>query len=139
MVLPLEATAENAGALKRRRSSISSTAPLFRSRRARSNADPGRLSGCARLDCMAGVGSYPVRIGRVCERRPSPTAPNVSPGSMADVLIVEDDPDIREDLAELLRARGYAVSTASNGREALDALSDGEHPRVILLDLMMPV
>ena len=58
---------------------------------------------------------------------------------MADVLIVEDDPDIREDLAELLRARGYSVSTASNGSEALDALRDREHPRVILLDLMMPV
>src|SRR3954466_14273319 len=58
---------------------------------------------------------------------------------MADVLIVEDDPDIREDLAELLRSRGYEVATARNGREALDALRDGEHPRVILLDLMMPV
>jgi CheY-like chemotaxis protein len=58
---------------------------------------------------------------------------------MPDVLIVEDDPDIREDLAELLRSRGYAVSTAGNGSEALDALSGGDLPRVILLDLMMPV
>jgi len=58
---------------------------------------------------------------------------------MADVLIIEDDPDIREDLAELLRARGYTVATASNGREALEGLRDGNHPRVILLDLMMPI
>jgi len=58
---------------------------------------------------------------------------------MADVLIVEDDPDIREDLADLLRARGYAVQTACNGRDALDELRAGDLPRVILLDLMMPV
>ena len=58
---------------------------------------------------------------------------------MSHILIVEDDPDIREDLAELLRARGHEVTTASNGREALDGLRQGALPRVILLDLMMPV
>jgi CheY-like chemotaxis protein len=55
------------------------------------------------------------------------------------ILIVEDDDDIREDLAALLRLRGYEVSTSANGREALERLQRGPLPSVILLDLMMPV
>jgi CheY-like chemotaxis protein len=54
------------------------------------------------------------------------------------ILIVEDDPDIRDTFRALLEDRGYPVTTASNGREALDELSQ-RHPCLILLDLMMPV
>jgi CheY-like chemotaxis protein len=56
-----------------------------------------------------------------------------------EVLLVEDDDDIRTDLAELLRLKGYSVQTAANGAEALDRLRDPELPCLILLDLMMPV
>jgi len=56
-----------------------------------------------------------------------------------NVLVVEDDADIRSALASLLRAEGYAVACAADGREALDRLYAGERPQVILLDLMMPV
>ena len=38
------------------------------------------------------------------------------------VLVVEDDPDIREVLEEMLDAGGHRVLTASNGREALAVL-----------------
>jgi CheY-like chemotaxis protein len=55
------------------------------------------------------------------------------------ILIVEDDPDIRMDLAELLADQGYPVLTASNGQDALAHLQGGAVPCVILLDLMMPV
>jgi CheY-like chemotaxis protein len=55
------------------------------------------------------------------------------------ILLVEDDADIRQDLAELLRDEGYSVMTASNGAEALGQLRGGMRPRLILLDLMMPV
>ncbi len=55
------------------------------------------------------------------------------------LLLVEDDPGIREALRELLTEEGYQVVTASNGREALDLLSPDAPPCVILLDLMMPV
>lgn len=56
------------------------------------------------------------------------------------VLVVDDEPDIRESLAELLRDEGYEVWTAANGQEALDLLrADGPRPALILLDLMMPV
>jgi len=56
------------------------------------------------------------------------------------VLLVEDDHDIRETIAELLVEEGYVVQTATSGRDALDYLHEaGSLPDVVLLDLMMPV
>jgi CheY-like chemotaxis protein len=55
------------------------------------------------------------------------------------VLIVEDDADLREMMAQLLAVEGFRTETVANGREALDYLSQGQFPEVILLDLMMPV
>jgi len=55
------------------------------------------------------------------------------------VLIVEDDADLREMMAQLLTLEGFKAATVSNGREALQYLEGGEAPDVILLDLMMPV
>jgi CheY-like chemotaxis protein len=54
------------------------------------------------------------------------------------VLVVEDDQEIREILAEVLIDQGYLVETATNGREALDRIH-ACRPCVMLLDLMMPV
>jgi CheY-like chemotaxis protein len=57
--------------------------------------------------------------------------------SHCPVLIVEDDADLREMMAQLLSLEGLSVA---NGREALEYLRNGhERPNVILLDLMMPV
>ena len=55
------------------------------------------------------------------------------------VLIIEDDEDLREMMAQLLTLEGYDAATVSNGREALDYLHGPDRPNVILLDLMMPV
>ena len=55
------------------------------------------------------------------------------------ILVVEDDPDITESLCDVLRSEGYAVATASNGKEGLDRLRQIDRPSLILLDLMMPV
>lgn len=57
----------------------------------------------------------------------------------ACVLVVDDDADIRESIGDILEMRGYKVSRAANGREALELLKDTAPPCVILLDLMMPV
>ena len=54
------------------------------------------------------------------------------------VLLVEDDLDIQEVLADVLTEVGYQVSIASEGREALAFLKSRPQPAVILLDLMMP-
>lgn len=54
------------------------------------------------------------------------------------ILVVEDDPSIRANLARLLRIEGFAVDTAENGAEALQHL--GEHkPDLVLSDVMMPI
>jgi len=63
----------------------------------------------------------------------------VSPTERRDVLIVDDDPDIRDAVGECLRYEGYDVHSAADGRDALDRLEYGLRPAVILLDLMMPV
>jgi CheY-like chemotaxis protein len=57
---------------------------------------------------------------------------------MPQILVVEDDPAIRELVSEVLRDDGYEVREAGNGAEALDKLRDAP-PDLIVLDLMMPV
>jgi len=53
------------------------------------------------------------------------------------ILIVDDDPDIRQVLLDRLESYGYAVETAQNGREALEVLN-GSHFDGVLLDINMP-
>ena len=53
------------------------------------------------------------------------------------VLVVDDDPQLREALTRALELDGYQVTTASNGAKALDSLSNGR-PDVMVLDVMMP-
>ena len=55
------------------------------------------------------------------------------------ILIVEDDLDVAESVAEVLETAGYCTAIACNGREALDHLRKNNHPDLILLDMMMPV
>jgi CheY-like chemotaxis protein len=55
------------------------------------------------------------------------------------VLVVDDDRAIRRSLCAVLVDEGYAVAQAANGQEALGLLRRGLRPRVMLLDLMMPV
>jgi CheY-like chemotaxis protein len=64
-------------------------------------------------------------------------APEPCPGNF--VLVVDDDPDIRESLETVLGIHGHAVASAADGSEAITFLrQDGPQPCVILLDLMMP-
>jgi CheY-like chemotaxis protein len=55
------------------------------------------------------------------------------------VLIVEDDDGAREALSDCLEMEGISVAAARNGKEALDYLHRAPRPKVILLDLFMPV
>lgn len=54
------------------------------------------------------------------------------------VLIIDDDPDIRELLGEFLTGQGFVVHLARDGRHALQLLAKIEAPDVILLDYLMP-
>lgn len=53
------------------------------------------------------------------------------------ILLVDDEPNILGTLAPLLRARGYEVFTAMNGRAALETI-DRDKPDLIVLDLGLP-
>ncbi|HEU0034101.1 MAG TPA: ATP-binding protein [Kofleriaceae bacterium] len=55
------------------------------------------------------------------------------------IMVVDDDDDVRLGLSELLAKRGYEVTTAANGRDALDQMRAGVRPHLILLDYSMPV
>ena len=57
---------------------------------------------------------------------------------MRQVLVVEDDPAVREIVTEFLGAEGYVVHEACNGAEALAHVRE-QRPDLIVPDLMMPV
>jgi CheY-like chemotaxis protein len=54
------------------------------------------------------------------------------------VLIVDDDPGIRGFIQMTLRAEGYSVAVAANGKQGLDRVAE-RRPDVVLLDLSMPI
>jgi CheY-like chemotaxis protein len=55
------------------------------------------------------------------------------------VLVVDDDIDVRESMADILRVEGVEAVVAGDGREALRLLQTrSDKPSLILLDLMMP-
>ncbi|MFL7891689.1 MAG: HD-GYP domain-containing protein [Anaerolineales bacterium] len=58
--------------------------------------------------------------------------------SQETILIVEDNPILREGLQEMLELDGFAVFTAANGQQALDEMADRK-PDLILSDIAMPV
>ena len=53
------------------------------------------------------------------------------------VLVVDDDMDARRIYSDYLRAKGWTVTSAADGRKALDKISDLK-PDVVVLDLAMP-
>jgi CheY-like chemotaxis protein len=57
------------------------------------------------------------------------------------ILVVEDDPDLREGMTDLLELAGYTVRSAEHGRDALDLLADPSagRPIMALVDLFMPI
>jgi CheY-like chemotaxis protein len=55
------------------------------------------------------------------------------------VMVVDDDPDLRDAMGAILESAGYRIISAENGSDALLALRSGGQPSAIVLDLMMPV
>jgi two-component system, sensor histidine kinase and response regulator len=54
-------------------------------------------------------------------------------------LIVDDEQDLLDSLAEFFEDEGFSVATARNGAEALAQLRNSDLPSVVILDLLMPV
>ncbi|MEY4239440.1 MAG: hypothetical protein RL339_2041 [Pseudomonadota bacterium] len=61
----------------------------------------------------------------------------MDPASATRLLLVDDEPDLREPLAEYLSRQGFAVVQASSAAEARSRLREGR-PDLVLLDIMMP-
>ena len=55
----------------------------------------------------------------------------------AKLLVVDDEPRLRQSLADLIRTQGHVVDVADNGRTAVKLLDDGNYD-LVLLDLFMP-
>ena len=56
---------------------------------------------------------------------------------MSRILVVDDDPGVRELLQDYLKSRGYTVETVADGLSTLEAVRR-DPPDLLLLDLMMP-
>lgn len=111
---------------------------------------PARLRARAMAHCVArrhrGQAGFRERAGfgaRVWVDLAPAVVESVEPGegkpAVGKVLVVDDEPSIREGLAQLLRGEGYEVLLAADGREAL-AVFDAEPDRIalVVLDLVMP-
>lgn len=89
-----------------------------------------------------GLGStFIVRLPTLAEETatfPTLEAPPPVPHAGTQVLVVDDDLDVRESTALLLKLNGYEVKMADSGEQAM-ALIQTFHPDVVLLDIGMPV
>lgn len=62
----------------------------------------------------------------------------MTPGPAPLVLLVEDDPDLREAMSELIESQGVRVRAAKDGCEGLEILRSGLRPQAVFLDQCMP-
>lgn len=69
---------------------------------------------------------------------PSTGPTTATPGAAKRILIVDDEPMLREALAHALRDEGYVALEAADGREAVERVAS-ERPDLVLMDVMMPV
>jgi len=63
---------------------------------------------------------------------------DLAEGAGESILLVEDEETVRLVLERSLSRRGYRVVEASNGRQALDILADGESVDMMITDVVMP-
>ena len=59
--------------------------------------------------------------------------------SRRDIVVIDDDPGVRESLRDLLEIEGYRVRTAEHGLAGLQQIESSGAPCLVLLDLMMPI
>lgn len=56
-----------------------------------------------------------------------------------NIVVIEDDTDLRETMKDLLEMEGFSVLAAENGKAGMELIERSGKPCLILLDLMMPV
>jgi CheY-like chemotaxis protein len=80
---------------------------------------------------------FPQAAGAVATASAPPEDTGVA-GGTERLLLVEDDPDLREHAAELLRSLGYTVTTAADGAAALALLHGAQPFDLLFTDFVMP-
>jgi signal transduction histidine kinase/CheY-like chemotaxis protein len=98
--------------------------------------------GGLRIDSRVGRGTT-VNVYLPRARRPSATARERETSSAtvheeATILVVDDDPDVREVAVSSLESCGYHLLAAENGLAALDVLAGPERVDLLLVDMAMP-
>jgi PAS domain S-box-containing protein len=98
--------------------------------------------GGLRIDSRVGRGTT-VNVYLPRARRPSATVreretPSATVHKWATILVVDDDPDVREVAVSSLESCGYRLLAAENGLAALDVLAGPERVDLLLVDMAMP-
>jgi CheY-like chemotaxis protein len=99
--------------------------------------------GAARIESKVGMGTT-VRIyipradGQAAAGAVSHEGLHETPPAAATILVVEDDPDVREMMVGILSDLGYQTLVATNGPEALAILNDGHSVDLLFTDIVMP-
>jgi CheY-like chemotaxis protein len=88
----------------------------------------------------AGGTEFSVYLPRTLDRESAPAVASdaASPGGHEHILLIEDNPAVRETTAALLESAGYRVSQAADGEEALAALGDAGGVDLLISDVVMP-
>jgi two-component system, cell cycle sensor histidine kinase and response regulator CckA len=81
---------------------------------------------------------FPRHRGEVSVPAPGPAARPAAPRGSETVLVIEDDPQVREVTVRALRGNGYRVLVASGGAEALALVEQGEPPQLVVTDVILP-
>jgi CheY-like chemotaxis protein len=100
------------------------------------------MGGDVAVESALGKGStftirLPATVAQQPETPPAEAAALAAPEGARTVLVVDDEPSVRELMQRLLSKEGYFVRTATGGEEGL-ALARALRPDVITLDVMMP-
>ena len=85
-----------------------------------------------------GSGTSCAEPGEQERSQPSPDAEPVSEQLVGAILVVDDDPEIRDVVRWLLEDEGWTVETASDGRDALERATQ-VRPALIVLDMGLPI
>ena len=100
-----------------------------------------QAQGMITVDSKLGIGTtFRVYLPAVAAPVVETAKPQPKPAATrsATVLLVEDEPSLREVLTEFIRSAGMQVTTVATGQEALAHIDRDEHLDVLLTDLVMP-
>ena len=99
-----------------------------------------RYGGTLQIDSAEGQGTtVTVSLPMGIEKKPPQPGADLEPALKGlRVLVIDDEPEVRAVLAEILAADGHHVLQAGGGREGLDLLTSGQEVDIVLTDLGMP-